>query len=673
MTWHRVGSAALAVAPVVFLCATFLIGSTPDEEEFRFAVLGTWLQVSSLAAGRVEFWSPLLGLGIPQPFVPTFILHPLAPLLAVTSPVTWARILLSAHVAWGAAGMWLLLRHLGATGLSRGIATATFLLASPVQNYALVQFWPSHLVVWTTAPWLLLAAWRLLDADGRSRQTWSLGLGLLTGLVLANTNPGHVAVYAVLVAGVAAGRWRAVAARVGPLAQSALIALALAAPTLAQLWHERPYFAPGLGLANVREPIPWWGVLTLFLAPLGSSDEDLRLPRLLFFGGPLALLAVAGCVRYWRTHRDLVLTVVLAALAAFTSLGPSSLISARYQFRDPLTLAAIPLAALTLDRLIASRRRVAVAAAVALQIVVLAAAIVPAARRAWIPDAQRAEWFHGATASTESADTLVQLVDPRAGRLVFSPFIDDEVYDGRLYAEGLGVNALAYRGVPVVNGWFKAVSTGTVSPDERLLYGRVHVPQPLIDSAGTLDVLGIRYVLARPEDPVAPGLAVLGTVPRKLGDHFVLYENTDAWPVAFVADTSIEQARPPAFPGCPHDRLLCRDLAILAGHRLTDPVRVDRRGSALDARLLPAGTPRVLVVAEMFRADWVAQSGNGDRLETLPIAGALLGVRVPPGTDVVALRYRPWPVMLAAAAAVLTLVACAALLALRLRAGVASR
>ena len=34
---------------------------------------------------------------------------------------------------------------------------------------------------------------------------------------------------------------------------------------------------------------------------------------------------------------------------------------------------------------------------------------------------------------------------------------------------------------------------------------------------------------------VADGLVVRGTTPRKLDGHFVLYENTDAWPEAFIA------------------------------------------------------------------------------------------------------------------------------------------
>jgi hypothetical protein len=619
--------------------------------------------------GHVAFWTPLLGLGVPQPFVPTFTLHPLTPLLAAMSPMTWARALLAAHTIAGAIGMWQLARRVGTSPLAAGLCACTFLLSSPTQNYAIVQFWPSHYLVWTTAPWLLLLAWRLLDADRAALRRWSVALGLLAALVLANTNPGHVVVYAVAVGAVAVTRWRDVVARGRWLLASGVIAAIGVAPTLAQLWHERPFFAPDLGVANLPEPIPGFGVLTVFLAPLGTSDEELRLARLLFFGGPFALLAIAGAVRRWRQHPDLVLTMVIGLALAFTSLGPTSIISARYQFRDPVILAAIPLAGLALDRLLTRRRR-AGALAIALQLVVLCVAIHPAARRAWVADARGGEWFRGATAATEGVDRLSRLMT-RSGRLAYAPYVDEEVYEGRLHVEGLGTNALAYRGIPVVNGWFKAVSAGTVSPDERMFYGRVRVPEQALRSPGVLDVLGIRYVLARPEDAVAEGLQPRGSIPRKLAGEFVLYENTDAWAGAFLARANVEQAILPLLDGCAHDRLLCRNVAALADYRLPDAVHLAAEGDRMTVRVLPATEPRVLVVTQMFRPDWIASAGEAP-LETVPVAGALLGVRVPPGATSITLRYRPWAVMLASALAVATLVSCAVLLLVRGRAGAAS-
>jgi hypothetical protein len=58
--------------------------------------------------GDWSFWTSALGLGIPQPLTPNFLLHPLLPLLAVVTPVTWVRILLLIHTltAPQACGHW---------------------------------------------------------------------------------------------------------------------------------------------------------------------------------------------------------------------------------------------------------------------------------------------------------------------------------------------------------------------------------------------------------------------------------------------------------------------------------------------------------------------------------------------------------------------------------------
>jgi hypothetical protein len=103
---------AVICAAVALLASAFLYGTPRDEEEFRFAVLSAWFRVRALAAGEYPYWFSNMGLGVPQPFIPNFGLHPLLPLLAVLSPVTWVRVLLLAHTIAGAVGMWLIGRRL---------------------------------------------------------------------------------------------------------------------------------------------------------------------------------------------------------------------------------------------------------------------------------------------------------------------------------------------------------------------------------------------------------------------------------------------------------------------------------------------------------------------------------------------------------------------------------
>ena len=633
-----------AVAPAI-LAAAILFGSTPDEEEFRFAILTSTMHVRTLTDGTWAWWTSGLGLGIPQPLVPNFNMHPLVPLLAVTSPTTWVRLLYLAHTILGPIGMWQLV---GALGLSRFVRTAcvfTFMLASPTQNYLLADFWPTHYLVWTSVPWLLLFAWRFLEADGNALWRRSLLLGVTAGLVLANTNPGHIVVYGTVALAVLAARWRDGVARWRWAIAAAAIALAISSPSLVQLAAERTLFNEYLGIEKANEPLPPSAAWDVFLRPLrrpggpptfafGSEEA-----RTLFFGGPFAVLALAG-LWFGRAHVDLVLGVLMTTPLLFTPLLPITFAS-RFHFRDPLILCAVPLAAVTLDLLWRSRATRPIAAVLlVVQIGVVSAAVDPYLAAMWEPKARQALWFRGATGETTLVDRLVALM-PDAGRLAYSPQVDGEISARTLLPEGLGINALAFRGVSLVNGSFKGVSTDVLWPDDRLFYGRIRIPSGLIESDAGLDLLGVRYVLANAGEPVAPGLTERGTIAKEDMTLLVLYENTDAWPGAFaILGDERAFAELPMYRGCSHDRLLCKDLGVLAQRHHPLKVRVVRQEGRIDIALDGDAQPRLLILAEMFRPDWQA-AADGVKLSTVSVGPGLLGVKLPPGAASVRVEYRP--------------------------------
>ena len=647
---------------VALVSAAFLVGSTPDEEEFRFAVLSAWLHLGALAHGAYGFWTPLLGLGVPLPLTPNFVFHPLLPLLAVLSPVMWVRVLLLTHTVLGAVGMWRLTKTLDLSPPTRSVSVVTFLLAAPTQNYVLVDFWPSHFLVWTSAPWLLLMAWRLLDAEGRALRRRSIALGLCGGLVVANTNPGHVVVYGAVIFAVVAFNWRRIAARWRWVALAGLIAAAIASPNLVQVVREGQQFDPRLERSNdLPAPLPASAAWNTFLGPLTPPPSWPRdgvpaFSRTLFFGGPFAILCLFGSVRFARRRPELVLTVVVSATLLFTSALSARYFSARYQFRDPLTLAAIPLAGMALDWLLGHRRwRIVGVAAVVLQCSVLTAAAWPLLARTWDDEGLDALSFRGATGDARIAGLLVKLM-PGPGRLVFTAAVDREIYLRELLPEGLGVNALAYRGVPVVNGVFKGVSTAAVSPDEHMFYGRISAPNLLVESDAALDVLGVRYVLANTDETVAPGLRERARVPKLDGSRFILYENSRAWPDGFVLDLAAEQIDLAFRPRCSNSRLMCRDFEPLIGRRVERGVQVTTRDDRVDVQLSHGDQSSLLVVSQMFRPEWVA-TGDGHPLTTVPVFGGLIGVRLPGGITSVHLRYRPTVLMFATGLAWLAIVA----------------
>jgi len=634
----------LVLAAIALTSSGFLIGSSPDEEEFRFAIVSSWLHAQSLLHGGYGFWTPLLGLGIPQPLTPNFWLHPLLPLLPIVGPVLWVRLLLLAHTLLGASGMWQLTKTLGLTPLTRSVCVATYLLAAPVCNYVFTDFWPSHYVVWTSMPWVLVLLWRILDGDSRKAPLRSSALGLSAGLVVANTNPGHILVYITLLLAIALTSVGRLAARRRWVAMSALIAVAIASPNIAQLVHERRVFDPNLGVDAVRNPLTWSDLRTVFLSPLALTEStpgrvDPAVARTLFFGGPFAALTLVGCVLFARRRPDLVVTIVMAAFMLFTSMVWLPFASARFHFRDPLTLAAIPLAGLAADRLLLSRWRAPAVAFLVLQVTVVAATAWPFLRGTWGDDARQAMWLRGASGAREHVDRLLALM-PDGGRIAYSPSIEHEIYEKGRLQEGLGMNALAFRGMPVLNGWFKGVSTASIWPDERMYYARINPPLSLIESDAALDALHIRYLLASDDERVAGSLRRRGTVPKRDHGTFVVYENTDAWPAAFVLDADSERLELPVRPDCGNDRLLCRDFASLASHRLADVSAATVQDGRIDVELVDASEPKLLVLSQMFRPDWVV-TGAGEGVSTLPAFGALLAVHIPPHVTAVHLRYRP--------------------------------
>lgn len=635
---------ALASAAPVLLVTTFLTGSAADDEEFRWVVLSTLLFVRALADGTAFTWTSLLGFGVPQPMVPNFQMHPLAPLLAAVPPATWVRMVYATHTVVGAIGMWRLARMLQLTPVTRAVCVFTFLLATPTQNYALTDFWPSHYVTWMSAPWLLMLAWRLLESTGRDLARVSVLLGICAGLVLATSNPAHILVYGTVILPVLGVRWRAVVVRWPGMLLAAAIALAITGPNLVQLAAERAVFAENLGLIKTTDPLPASAAWDVFLRPLPASDHVWEIDvvsrgtRVLFFGGPFAALSLVGLFLLGRKHLDLAIGTALPAVLLFTPLLPLTFIS-RFHYRDPTVLCAIPLAGLAADYLLRlPRARWAAIVLLTAQVFVVAAAASPflGAYR----DERQAMWFEAATAATPAVDRLLPLLS-RGGRLAYSPQVDYEISRRERVLDGFGVNGLAYRGVSLVNGSFKAVSTDVLWPDDYLFYGRIRIPRQLAESDDGLDLLGIRYLLAKMEEPVAPGLRRVATIPSAYRDPLLLYENPDAWPGAFVIDNGVAHIPSlPVHPDCSNDRLLCKDLTPLARLRRPEQVEMTRRGPQIRVNVASSSDPRLLVVSEMFRPEWVARDESAP-LPTVSVGPGLLGVPLPAGASTVTLEYRP--------------------------------
>jgi hypothetical protein len=288
----------------------------------------------------------------------------------------------------------------------------------------------------------------------------------------------------------------------------------------------------------------------------------------------------------------------------------------------------------------------------------------PYARYAWDETHSATPWFRAATAATPPAHTLVSALT-RPGLVAFSPHVEHDVMNRTYLPAGLGVNGLAYKDVHVLDGWFKGVSADPVWPDERLFYARIAPPAPFLESSASLDVLGVRYVLAQRGETVAPDLRQR-SLPLAAAPELVLYENEDPWTGAVLLDADADTLHVPVLANCPNDHLLCRDLSVLA-QRQTAAAAIVRSEGALDITFDRLDRPRTLVINEMFRPAWTARAAD-QPLSTFAFLNSLLAVPLPAGATSVHLAYRPG-FMYAASLAAWLAIAGSVLALIRLRAG----
>ncbi|MGE3274335.1 MAG: hypothetical protein AB7O67_04430 [Vicinamibacterales bacterium] len=648
-TRQRLVAGLIVVAAAVFLAAGFVWGSTPDEEEYRFSILTTLLHARAMADAAWPYWTSELGLGMPHPLGQNFVWHPLMPLLTVLRPDRWVVLLLVTHTIVGAAGVMWLGRVIGLGPAPSAVATATFLLASTTQNFVLTDFWPSGLVGWTLMPWIVGLILRLVGApDDRARRLLACGLGLVAGLAIDNGHPGYMTVYGAPVVACVAVHWRRLLRDWRWWALATIIMLAVAGPTILQVGTEVGRFAPGLPRANYDDPLRWAGLWDLFVRPLplgidgGWRDAILRRgARVAFFGPPFALLAVGAVVSGLAVRRrrlDIGAAFVVSFVLLCTpGLSALKIFPATSLFRDPMILFGLLLAALVVDHLLRRGRRGLASALVVLQLAALAAAAWPFL--AVTLDPQRRQPWRLFVEPGPAVRWLVANTDAGVGRIYYSVQVDRLVDSGDFIDQGLWRNTPAYHGLRVVSGVFKGVSTAPVSPDASLPYGRIESVAPLQQSAPSLRVLGLRYVVAFRDEPVAQVLEPVSSLTTPRGD-LVLYRVPEA-AAALVVPASVPVGEPPLLADCPTRGLLCRDFTALDAARLPGAhARTERAHGTITVRLEPQDSATVVVIGEMYRDGWRA-AASGTELPVRGVAGGLIGVEVPPGIAHLQLDYAP--------------------------------
>lgn len=196
---HLLFGALVILTAVVFLSG-YVLGGVGDVEDFNSTGLTTYLFMRSLFAGDNPLWTPLLGLGLPQPFRISLIQHPLGFLFAFLGPLAAIKIIVFAQGLIGAAAFYLLSREFSMPRPVAATCAISYILSTAAVEYLFFDDFFSTFLSYCLYP-LIIYAFLLIARAGQGVQVWTpaLALGLWIGLLVATGLASHVASYLLVI------------------------------------------------------------------------------------------------------------------------------------------------------------------------------------------------------------------------------------------------------------------------------------------------------------------------------------------------------------------------------------------------------------------------------------------------------------------------------------------
>lgn len=619
-----------------------------DDENLQKEVLSTVFQSRQIFSGHYAFWNPWVAFGVPEPRSQTLIFHPFFVFVQLFSLGTALGAFYQLQLWIGLLSVWGVARHLCIRPWFAALCVVTYALCSMTLVTLMADFWPVNFANWTLAPLLLFLLLELLDAESTlSRALFAVAVGLCAGFMVLDGHLGWLPDYAVpflafLVT--QSGRIRKIWRWMG----LSVVVLALAATShIYDVALEASNAAQG---RNNQEAVgmSFW---RLFFYPISSPLHGGNNTRAVAIGGPFVLLAALGLI-YPLRHRyanGLRVGLVASFVVWFIPLSWTHFRSTSYASGAPLSIFAIFLAALTVQALWERRAgwRPALVALVSLQVLALVAGYYPFYRDG-LREAKR--YLDGSPSSVSLKHALAN--QPIYRYFESRPGIDrTRVYlaagaDKRMFRKAVDYKFEGWplHGLRLVNGLYKGVDMHEIAPARVYLRGEIRGDPRVSGSALTLDALNVGYVLASPDDRLAPTLERLTTFHLdRPASTIVAYRNPGAWTDAVVLQPDAKRLRTlPGRAGCTTPGLLCADFRPVAKLRLPGAVQSERwDGADLVAKLAKTTSPRVLMVSELYRPGWQAELSDGRTVAGYRLVGGFTGFDLPPGVDSARISYEP--------------------------------
>ena len=577
-----------SLLPIFLLClvlavVVFAVLPTDIEDVYTstFSTAAFWRNILHL---QNPFWLADLGFGVPLPLRFHFFQHPLSFLVTLLNPAIAIRIIECVHLLIGGIAFFCVARFFQVAPGVAATAAISFLLSSSILQPLMIDEWPSALVNSASLPVLMYCALKAISAEDNSKRwLWAATASLYAGVLVATTFPIVQAVEVGIVTWAYLFTMPAKRRLAGAttLAAIAAVALIIGGGQLITLWQQVQENSSHLRFDH-PEPPKWLQLWSLLARPIGRLDWSDQW-RLIDFGCPFGIAALVSLFTVWR--RDLwaiKLLFVIGLVFCFDIVSlPFDLVTNNWSFRSSVNFAGLILASAAICKL---QLQWPFAARLILTAQVLAVFLTGG----WLVGSILAKYevvARGVKAFNANYVSPAPDVPRRAGsptRLLLTHEFEAK-YPLSARAEiGLIYNIASLRdNVAVVNALTRGVTLDAFWPDEALLEGRIVAPPGALSNKDWLDVLGVRYILATPEETSAPQL-LPSPVPQANGDlPRRLYINDQPWPRAVFLRLPVVISELPLLPQCPNQRALCRDLGALKHLRTEDFLSFEQEGGTI--------------------------------------------------------------------------------------------
>jgi hypothetical protein len=644
-----------------------LIRGPLDQEEYDLGIFSGQFAFESLWEGSFGLWLPELGFGTPMPIGQSFGSYFPFAFLSVFGMSLWFCVFWLAQLWLGTYFMLRLCRRLGVEHRVAIVAAVSFVLSMPTMNYGMTDEWPSAFFTWTMYPVATFLLSDLLLSNRSDRLVNRIPLlGLVLGLWLSKSHPGHIslllipmAIYVLVLM-----PWRNTRILCA-LIVAGLISLLISLDTYAFIYAEASHFPSELGRATQKGYTSLtylWTLLYPLTSPLdqmfiSGMDNYLRnrFSRGPFFGTPFMLLAI--CATLWlaidrnRMRAATGLAFLTALILSMADTSVSKVFSGLWIARDPLVLFGILTAAILLTSILQTRsiwqKRVGTFL-LAAQIGHVLLAFIPFIAyngfQFGAPETFAARIHYVGEASPSNLKNWLTDNGSRKGQRFF---LSNQVQGEMRHAwigEGLyGYTGLIRLGLPVVTGWFKNVSMDSIYPSPYLMHGKINGDSFVIDNHAFLDVAGIRWILVggnevqslSKDSRFQPPLVFNGSNGRSLA----LLENPDAWPLAVFIDPRLVAIHNfPRAPDCPLEGVACANFQQIKDARQVDDVKAHMSHERITLSFQPSSRPRQIFMTVFAHDGWVARAG-GKEIPINIVGGAFMSMSVPAGIGEIDLTY----------------------------------